>query len=279
MSDTNVPYDPSAPEGESFGGSQYVTLKDARKYLIGFGLLAVLSYPVYTVLMGQSERHRCISNLRAIYQAINFYSGEHDNRFPPLARTEGDGITPSLSENGLPYTWVSDVSPYMSPRQNFRCPTALDSEIVVNESPQSSKATIPSAYGMYQPYGGVLIATVESPDQVVLVAETSNGGGHDTADPLPLTGLDGSKRPDGYVIGWSNSNVDIDKKTSFVTRLAFPGSGKGPTKEGRHGKFIQALSASGELLQLVPDDTQFHLAGAINPHWRIPPGYRGPSGG
>jgi len=154
------------------------------------------------------------------------------------------------------------------------CPTAGDAEVVRNESPESSKKTVNSTYGMYVPYGGILTSLVESPDEVVLIAETSNRGAKDTFNPKPY----GENLPDGFTIGWSNSNGTPDKSTTSVTRLAFPGSANGPTKIGRHGSFLQALTASGRLISLVPDDATFNTGGGINPHWKLPPGYRGPGG-
>jgi hypothetical protein len=274
MSDTGGPFDPNAVEGERPAGSQYVQLKDLRIWAIALILLSIPCYLVYKVLEGNSERHRCTSNLAAIYSAVNLYAEQHDNRFPPMARTESDFVTPTLSPEGHPYTWVSDVSAFMSKRQNFVCPTAEDAETVHNESPESSKMTVDSTYGMYIPYGGMLTSLVESPDDIVLIAETSNRGAKETLDPTPYRGT----LPDGFTIGWSNSNEKSNGGTTSVTRLAFPGSGKGSTKIGRHGSLIQALTASGNRILLVPEDATFRTGGGVNPHWKEPPGYRGPGG-
>lgn len=274
MSETSGAFDPNAVEGERPSGNQYIQLKDLRIWAIALILFGAASYPVYMVLAGNSERHRCISNLGAIYNATNLYAEQHDNRFPPIARTAGDFVTPTLSPEGHPYSWVSDVSSFMSTRQNFVCPTAKDAEVVRNESPESSKKTVNSAYGMYVPYGGLLSSLVESPDEVVLIAETSNGGAESTLDPVPY----GSGLPDGFAIGWSSSNGLPATGTASVTRLAFPGSAKGATKVGRHGAFIQALTASGKLITLAPEDATYNTGGGVNPHWKVPPVYRGPGG-
>ena len=273
MSDVGGAYDPNAVEGDKSAGGQYVTKKDLKVWGIGLVVLGLFSYPVFQYLQNQSERARCGTNFRAVYQAISLYAEQHDYRFPPLARTEGNGVTPSLSDTGHPYTWISDVAPFMNARQSFLCPAASEAERVQNESPVSATATIPSAYGMYVPYGGVLTSIVENPDEVVLIADTSNRRGQETLDPLPY----GKGLPDGFAIGWSNSNVMPDKETKSVTRLAFPRSGLGPTDAGRHGKFIWAMSASGELLQIHPDDAIYNTGiSGVNSHWRLPPGYRGP---
>ncbi len=273
MSDSSGPYDPNAIEGEKPAGSQYISLKDVRIGAIFVALLSVPCYFVYKVLEGNSERHRCIVNLGAVYEAINLYAGEHDNRFPPIARTDVDGYTPTLGTTGKPYTWVSDVGAFMTSRASFLCPTAEPGEVVHNESATKANATVPSAYGMYEAYGGVLTSLVESPDDVVLVSETSTNGAKSTLDSKPF----GTNLPDGFAIGWSDSNSGPTKTTQSVTRLAFPGSSNGTTKEGRHGTFVQALTASGKLIKLAPDDTTFGgLGSSTNPHWKVPPGYRGP---
>lgn len=273
MSDTGGAYDPNAVEGDKSAGGQYVTGKDLKIWGIGLLVLGVMSYPVYQYLQKQSERARCSANLRAVYQALGLYAEQHDNRLPPLARTEADGVTPSLSESGLPYTWVSDVAPFMNPRQSFVCPSASKEETVLNESGESTTASIPSTYGMYAPYAGALLSNVENPDDAIIVGETSNHAAAESLDPKPY----GAKLPDGFAIGWSNTNTDPDKTTASITRLAFPGSAKGQPEAGRHGKFVWGLAASGELRQLTPEDVAYRNGlGAVNSHWKLPPGYRPP---
>lgn len=271
MSDTQGPYDPNAVEGDKSAGGQYVQIKDLKVWGLALLVLAAFSYPIYKLLEKNSERHLCIVNLGAIYEAANLYAGEHDNRFPPVARTQADGYTPTLGTGGNPYTWVSDVGTFMSSRANFRCPSADPEEIVHNESATTAGATVPSSYGMYAPYGGVLVSLVENPDDVVLISETSTNGAKGTTDPKPF----GSSLPDGFAIGWSDSNASPSKRTQNVTRLAFPGSEKGEAKEGRHGTFIQALTASGKLIKLEPGDAAFGgLGTSTNLHWKLPPGFR-----
>lgn len=270
MSDATGPYDPNAVEGEKPVGHQYVSVKDLRVWGIGLLVLSVPMYFVYKVLEGNSERHRCITNMSGVFSAINLYAEQHDNRFPPLARTQPDGVTPQLSENGEAYTWISDVQPFLTKRASFVCPTATAPEAVPNEG--EGGKTLPSTYGMYAPYAGILTSLVEAPDQIILVAETSNHGAKATYDPVPF----GADIPDGFAIGWSNSNAKPDAKTSMVTRLAFPGAAKGTTTLARHGSYLQALRADGKMIQLKPDDAYYQSAGGPNPHWKLPPGFRAP---
>ena len=264
MSDSAGPYDPNAVEGDRSGGAQYVTRKDFKTVAIVLVALSVLFYPIYRELQGNSERTRCKANMRAISNAVSQYAEQHDNRYPPVFRSE-DGQKPDLTENGVPYTWVSDVAPYMNSRQTFLCPTATAKESVANESIVAGKKSSRSAYGMYLPYGGLLTSLVESPDQAILIAETSDRGSEKSVDPVPYV-----DRPDGFAIAWSNTNSLPDKKTATVSRLAFRGG-----TDPRHGEAIYSLSASGEFIKLHPDDASYRLqgVGGINPHWKLPPGY------
>lgn len=265
MSDSSGPYDPNAVEGDRSGGAQYVTRKDFKTVAIVLVVLCVLFYPIYRELQGNSERTRCKANIRAISNAVSQYAEQHDNRYPPVFRPAEDGERPALTENDLPYTWVSDVAPYMNARQSFLCPTATDKESVANESIVAGLKSSPSTYGMYLPYGGLLTSLVESPEQTIIIAETSDRGAEKSFDPVPY-----ADRPDGFAIAWSNTNTLPDKKTTAVSRLAFPDE-----TDSRHGKSIYALSASGELVQLHPDDAAYRLEGigGTNPRWKLPPGY------
>lgn len=271
MSDTGR-YDPNAVEGDASGGGQYITAKDLRIWGIALVVIAIFAFPIYKVLEGNSERHRCIVDLQAVYEAVNLYAGEHDNRYPPLARLDPDG-KPSLGDTGLPYTWASDAAAFMTKRASFTCPSSDPSENVRSES--AGGGEIASSYGMYIPDGGTLTTLVESPDDAILVAETANLGVKGSFDPMPYP----SSRPDGFAIGWSDGNSAPTKKTAGITRLAlFEENGK--RTRGRHGNYVQAMTASGRLLRLTADDTAYRLDGVsgINPHWRLPTGFR-PAGG
>lgn len=277
MSD-QAPYDPNAPEGDTASGrGQYMTVRDLRVIGIALVVLGFLLFPVYGYLKGNSEKARCTQNLKAISEALNLYANEHDSRYPPIARTEEiGGVVPSLGKNGYVYTWASDISGYMSQRASFRCPTATEAENVLTEDIKGGDRAIPMSYGMYAPYGGYLTSLVEFPDQAIIVGETSNRGALDTFDPHPFVGSDGTPRPDGFVIGWSNGN-DFSGKPDAVTRLAFPNSADGkflPTGASRHGRGIHLLTASGERILATPDSAIYRNPRTLlpSPLWAVPAG-------
>jgi hypothetical protein len=265
-------FDPNAPEGEDRAGSAYISRKDIKVIAIGLVALGIICTPIYLSMLENSKKARCTQNMKAIMDALNLYASEHDSRYPPLARTEGiESLVPAVDNRGLVYTWASDVAPYFNQRASFKCPSATDEEAVKVDDPRDPKSRILLTYGMYAPYGAYPTALIENPDTAIIIGETSNQGSNESYNPMPLSGEDGTPRPDGFVIGWDNSN---DK---FVTRLALPKTKKGVFEElglTRHPKGIHVLTATGEKLTVTPNSAAMKLSGSPNPFWRYPTGVR-----
>lgn len=277
---SNEVYDPTAPEGDASVGSAYISRKDVKVIVIGLVALAIICTPIYMTMLDNSKKARCTQNMKAIMDALNLYASEHDGRYPPLARTESiESIVPEVGANGLIYTWASDIAPYFNTRASFKCPAATDEEAVAIEDPTNPKGKLLLTYGMYAPYGSYPTALIENPDSAIIIGETSNRGTGESYDPSPLVGRDGTPRPDGFVIGWDDSNDPYTepKMAKFVTRLAFPGTNKGVFEEKgrtRHPKGIHLLTASGEKLTVTPEVAGTKLKGAPNSAWRYPTGVR-----
>jgi hypothetical protein len=275
VSDSGGIYDPTAPEGELPSRGQYMTRRDLK--VIGAAILvfAVVSVPVYRMLLKQTESSRCTRNMQGIYEALTLYASEHDGRYPPIDRAESIGsIAPSLGEDGHVYTWASDVAGYLNARASFQCPSAQDSELVTTEDPRGPHKTLLSSYGMYSAYGTVLTSLVETPDTTIIVAETSNGGAQGTYDPLPLKSAGGQALPDGFVMGWDNGNENPEKTSSFVTRLAFPGTANGKflgDGDARHGNTIHMLTAGGSMIDAKPPSAIYREGLRTSPKWTPPP--------
>jgi hypothetical protein len=202
---------------------------------------------------------------------MGLYATDHDDRLPPVYRTEGDNMTPGLGETtGRPWTYVSDIVLQMSDRANFVCPSAKPDEIVQNEHPQSGTKLIPSTYGMYQPYGTALRSSIPDPGQTIILAETSNHGAQGSFDPMPF-------KYDGFVIGWNDANDHPTSSTNAVTRLAFRGVTDGKFSEetqSRHDSGIHAVTANGQLLTLKPTDSRVTIqksTGLPIGFWNFPP--------
>lgn len=274
MSDYNSPYDPTAPDGDANRGSSYISKRDIKVIGVVLVILGVALYPIYKNMERSSQSARCAQNMKSISTAINEYATLHDDRFPPIMRTLTNG-SPDLGQTGMPYTWASDIDEHMSPRANFLCPTASSDEIVKVEGPHNK--VIPLTYGMYAPYGGYLRSIIDSPDETVIVAESSNNGAGTTFDPVKFT--DNDEKPmsvDGFVLGWDDSNLTPSEKSNKITRLAFPETADGEFKQdghSRHDLGIHAISASGAALPLLkPRDAvvtkKFGLPGG---RWAVPP--------
>jgi len=266
-------YDPLAPEGDTGARSAYISRKDFKVIGIILVLLTAGLYPIYRYQVRQAQKSICTSNMKAIYDAVNMYAESKDDRFPPIYRT-GEGILPGLGDSGKPYTWCDDIQPLMSKRYSFICPSADKDDLSTCESPSSSTGILQSSYGMYFPYSAYNRSLIADPDQTAVFAETSNQGGNDSYDPLKMTDSHGTVLPDGFVIGWDDSNAAPDGQTRFVTRLAYPGSSQGKfskSGESRHDGGIHVLMASGELRLLGPESARFeHSAGSFTGLWAPP---------
>jgi|LakMenE18May11ns_1017448.scaffolds.fasta_scaffold9820519_1 hypothetical protein len=264
----NTAYDPSAPEGASSPGSQYLSRKDA-KWLIGATIIVGIGLiPVYLYLRDKAWKSSCIKNMSGMMEAITIYAANSDDRMPPLYNTDDNG-EPFLDKQGLPYTWISDIKPYSSDRISFICPAAKPEEIAYSVDANTGEP-LGSTYGFYAPYATATIASIDDPNNVILLVETSNKGSQGSYDPLKFK----SGGDDGFVVGWDNNNFAPDKETQAVTRLAFRGTSNGSTEKGfgRH-EIIHGITASRQQKYLKPsmmlteyNPATYSLAGS----WRQP---------
>lgn len=269
----NMPYDPSAPEGDDYGRSQqYVSKKDFRVIAVLLVVFCAAAFPIFRVMQKNAQRSMCKTNLGAIAEAINQYASVHDDRFPPVMRMAEGGV-PQLGSTGLPYTWASDLAEFKNKRSSFRCPAADDTEVTQIEG---QHGTLDLTYGMYQPYGGLLRTVVPNPDQTILIVETSNHGAKGTYNPVPYKTSSGEVIPwDGFVVGWNNSNDLPDANSKLLTRLAYPDTSSGTfTKEteSRHGTGILALNCSGSVLKPIPpEEVNVRIkSGLPSGMWEVP---------
>ncbi len=254
MSFNPGPYDPDAVES-STGKSGYISRKDLKGVLIVIVLLAVLATPIYMGMRKNADLHICTTNFGAISKAINQYAASWDDRFPPVYATS-EGELPLVDKKGRPSTWASLITPFMSPRASFRCPSAAEDEIVIAQHWSEGSIDVPMTYGMYAPFGGFSMNSVYQPGQTALLSETSNLGAQNTYDPLPFKSADGKKLADGFLIAWDSGNTAFDRQTKWVTRLAYYETAaqdfhkQGPS---RHEKGINVLFCDGHVELLGPE--------------------------
>jgi hypothetical protein len=251
-------YAPDAPEGESRGGG-YVSRKDVKWIAATLIVLAIVFVPIWNTLREQSERQRCRQNMKAMSEAIAQYAIDNNDRFPP-AYNMSDTDAPGLGY-AYPATWATHVQPLMNPRASFRCPSAGEDEVVNVLAGEPGKPPIDLTYGMYKGLSAVPSGMVPNPGEVVLLAETANNGAAGSFNPVPFRDAGGKVvTSDGFLIGWSDSNLLYGDQSETVTRLAFRGTQDGtfdgPDVRGRHGKIIHAISAEGGLIQLTPSQAK-----------------------
>jgi hypothetical protein len=246
-----------ASEVEERPRSAYLSRKDVRVILVLVAFFVLLMVPIYMVFKQGRDRHLCKQYIGQIFKAVQIYSIEWDNRFPPVY-AEGPGGEPALLEPGnVPYTWMSLIQGGMSARSSFLCPAAGEEETVRNMHPEPEKEPFRSSFGMYRPWSAYNVSMVSDPDNSVLVAETSNNGARDTYDPVPF-----SHGVDGIVIGWNNDNFRPNSESEYVTRLAFPETKGGRFRKdgpGRHGDGIHVLYISGQYAFVKPNSAMVHF--------------------
>lgn len=267
-------YDPTAPDTDAPGRSAYVTTKDIRVVAVGLVFLSALLYPVFRVLVRNSERARCTKNMEGIMYSINQYADQNDDRYPPIF-DPGSAGEPALQSSGTPYTWASVIQEYMKPSDSFRCPSADTDELTRSQDSQSVAGSFPLSYGMFAPMSSYNRSTVEDPDEAVVFGETSNLGTNKTFDPLPFTDASGQKmKYDGMIIGWNNNNFDGDDKSKFITRMAFPGSAGGvflKNGEGRHDEGSFVMTVTGHIRNFHPDQARVaRRYGKLYGSWPMP---------
>jgi len=266
-------YDPTLPEGEIPRGSQYVSKRDFRVILIALAVLAVFLWPIYSILERRSQRALCAQNLKSIQEAVFLYAASKDDRLPPIMVEALPNVPELEATGGVPYTWASDIQPLMNTRAKLTCPAATPEE-VGQISVEGGQQGI--TYGMYMPYGGYPLTSIESRSSTVILAETSNRGARDTFDPFPLLDRNGNPSPsDSFAIGWSNTNDYPDQQSTHVTRLAFPDTKSGAFKKdgpSRHDEGIHAINAEGARLILKPEQAftrpRLELPQGL---WSVPP--------
>lgn len=280
MSSYHDPYDPN--EVDERPRSSYLSKKDAKAMLI-FAVIAVIACtPLYRMMRENGRKTFCQQNMHAIQSAMLAYAELHDDRFPPLCEI-GNNFEPLLHD-GRPFTWASAIFEGMKRTQNFRCPSANESEVTHAFNPIDSNKIIDMTYGMYAAWSGHATWDISDSAQAVLITETSNHGANDTYNPVPFVDAEGNTvKEDGFYIGWDQGNRIADWKRrnttaydmpKFVTRLAFPGTSKGNfNKKGasRHSRGNHALFCDGHVELLLPSSARVEyidVGGELTGIWR-----------
>jgi prepilin-type N-terminal cleavage/methylation domain-containing protein/prepilin-type processing-associated H-X9-DG protein len=157
-------------------------------------ILASILFPVFGRARENARRSSCQSNLKQIGLGLMQYTQDYDERFPP---SRASGHTYFGTFDNLAVPWHLAIQPYVKSYQLFKCPsTPINGN--VNWSNIGAGDLIAQSYvangtgntdynimwGGTQPMnesggagGGISLARVNSPAQLILVGErgTSNG--------------------------------------------------------------------------------------------------------
>ncbi len=247
-------YDPQAVD-DTPGRSEYFSRKDAKWFVLLFVIAAAAGYPLFQWGNDQKNKALCSNNIKALGDALNLYAEQNDDRYPPLFEADSSGA-PDTSGGKIPVTWASVVRSYHNGRTDLRCPAADEDEHALT---QWRGGPTPITYGLYAAHSTVTRTNIGSPDETILLAETSNLGSKGSFDPLPYKDASGNRLSDAFVIGWDNSNEAPNAQTKAVTRLAFRETGNGAFGEksySRHSPRIHAITVSGRRVLLSPQDSR-----------------------
>lgn len=251
-SDEDLSSEDHAPRNE------YLTRRDFQIGCVGVAVLVALFIPFYLRWKAGSERYRCELNFKAVGLAMQVYTAQYDDRFPPTYIPSDDG-TPQYDSKSRADSWASIIVTMagFDKQRSFRCPSSSDDEVA--RAAGAGGSTLEMTYGMYAPFSTYPEKLVPDPANAILIAESSNAGAQGTFDPTPFPAGPNGKIDDGFLLGWEKSNSQppgLKVKPSEITRLAFrqAKSGLVPNLAGRHDDSIYVMYADGHI-QLRTSDS------------------------
>jgi len=250
---------------------RHVSKRDIIIVTIVLVAVIAVSIPFIGPQIERANDTDCRENMKAIGQAIALYVAQNDDRLPATHNvdlTDGSAATPP---NGYPITWASNIQPFLGPRRSFLCRSASPEEAVNTTSGKPGQKSFPLSYGMYKGLSTVPTIQIPDPNNSILVAETSDQGSKGTYDPHPF----GPNKPNGFLIGWDDSNSEFTKLSKWATRLAFHGNGtgyEGQNVTGRHNDHINSVTVSGAYRSLhAPDARIEHSSPRLKGLWWADP--------
>jgi hypothetical protein len=244
----------------------YLTGAGLRWLLLAF-LLVVSGALAYIKFVWEPARWplHIKGDLRAIHGALFLYAEQNNDGLPVAYTRTGNGVL--TDTQGRPACWASQLSDYISDIDHFTSP-AIPKEwgtpIAYRErlTGKLSEATL--SYGIVSWATLPPIRTYLLEKYHVLVAETISSGKGGSYDPIPLPG----GVPDGFLIGYNDSNDQPSPNSQFVTRLALVGGGSDPTKlSPAHPGGVLALFPDGRVGRLTPSDVAVPQ-GTLQNRWR-----------
>lgn len=272
MADTG--FDPDAADDRP-ARSTHITPREVKILGAVLILFAILAWPIYIALKEDSEKYQCGRNFGDMFKATGLYMADWSDRYPPAyATAPGEREAPLLDASNRPFTWGSLIQRYARRPDTLLCPSAAREEAVRAQDPSTSARDLVMTYGLYVGVAGQPQAILKNPSTTVVISETADRGAGETFDPSPLRGVDGNPAPDGFLIGYSNGNLEPDDSTFAVTRLAYRRSKSGrftADLPARHRQVNHYLFADGSIALLNAEAARVKMLGAdLTGYWERP---------
>ncbi|MEW5882699.1 MAG: hypothetical protein AB1725_00555 [Armatimonadota bacterium] len=245
----------------------YLSQKGFRWMLLGFSL-AVLGALAYIKLVWEPARWplHIKGDLRAIHAALFLYAEQNDDGLP-MAYITTAGDVPLADSQGRPAVWASNLADYISSVEHFTSP-AIPKEWGTpfayrdRQTDELKGATL--SYGILSWMTLPPTRTYLLEDTQVMVAESISSGNGGSYNPRPVPG----GLPDGFLIGYNDSNFQPTAESKFVTRLALVGTGKDPTAlQPVHPGGVLVLFPDGRVASLPPAEAEIPR-GTLKSRWR-----------
>lgn len=245
----------------------YLSQKGFRWMLLGFSL-AVLGALAYIKLVWEPARWplHIKGDLRAIHAALFLYAEQNDDGLP-MAYITTAGDVPLADSQGRPAVWASNLADYISSVEHFTSP-AIPKEWGTpfayrdRQTDELKGATL--SYGILSWMTLPPTRTYLLEDTQVMAAESISSGNGGSYNPRPVPG----GLPDGFLIGYNDSNFQPTAESKFVTRLALVGTGKDPTAlQPVHPGGVLVLFPDGRVASLPPAEAEIPR-GTLKSRWR-----------
>lgn len=94
-------------------------------------VVAAILFPVFSRARENGRATTCLANMRQLHQAIQMYTGDNDETFPPNRMPDANhplgvcksGAMQMSGLEGSSLTWKRLILPYVKNREVFRCPS------------------------------------------------------------------------------------------------------------------------------------------------------------
>ena len=219
-------------------GHTYLTRRDFMLFMAIAVVLVALAYILF-IVPGLRNRHFVVSksNLEKMARGLKMYADANNGGLPPVHQIG------TLDAKGRPSTWANQIFDYTGRLDiyNNRANPDEGNTMLTRTTTDGVQTDVELSYGMLTSADTGRFYEIR--DQTIILAETLGNGALGSYNPEPLGG------PDGFMIGYDNTNAFADSQTKFVTRLAFKKGGDAPLGlEPIHPKGVVGIRADGSIV-------------------------------